>query len=52
MQNFSPLCVLNVHKDNVFVCIDKENGEKIQFKADILIQTDHQNLNVSLVELR
>ena len=22
------VCGLDVHKDNVFVCIDKENGEK------------------------
>jgi len=25
------VCGLDVHKDNVFVCIDKRNGEKIQF---------------------
>lgn len=30
------VCGLDVHKDNVFVCIDKENGEKIQFKTGIL----------------
>ncbi len=30
------VCGLDVHKDNVFVCIDKENGEKIQFKAGVL----------------
>ena len=30
------LCGLDVHKDNVFVCIDKEKGEKIQFKTGIL----------------
>ena len=29
------VCDLDVHKDNVFVCIDKENGEKIQFKTDL-----------------
>lgn len=30
------VCGLDVHKDNVFVCIDKEKGEKIQFKTGIL----------------
>ena len=30
------VCGLDVHKDNVFVCIDKENGEKIQFKTSVL----------------
>ena len=30
------VCGLDVHKDNEFVCIDKENGEKIQFKTGIL----------------
>jgi transposase len=30
------VCGLDVHKDNVFVCIDKGNGEKIQFKTGIL----------------
>lgn len=30
------VCGLDVHKDNVFVCIDKENGEKIQFKTGFL----------------
>ena len=30
------VCGLDVHKDNVFVCIDKENSEKIQFKTGIL----------------
>ena len=30
------VCGLDVHKDNVFVCIDKANGEKIQFKIGIL----------------
>ncbi|WP_308277411.1 IS110 family transposase [Prevotella sp.] len=30
------VCGLDVHKDNIFVCIDKENGEKIQFKTGIL----------------
>ena len=30
------VCSLNVHKDNVFVCIDKENGYKILFKCRIL----------------
>ena len=30
------VCGLDVHKDIVFVCIDKENGEKIQFKAGVL----------------
>ena len=30
------VCGLDVYKDNVFVCIDKENGEKIQFKTGIL----------------
>ena len=30
------VCGLDVHKDNVFVCIDKENGEKIQFKTGVL----------------
>lgn len=30
------VCGLDVHKDNVFVCIDKEIGEKIQFKTGIL----------------
>lgn len=30
------VCGLDVHKDNVFVCIYKENGEKIQFKSGIL----------------
>ena len=30
------VCSLNVHKDNVFVCIDKENGDKIRFKCRIL----------------
>ncbi len=30
------VCGLNVYKDNVFVCIDKENGVKIQFNIGIL----------------
>lgn len=30
------VCGLDVHKDNIFVCIDKEKGEKIQFKTGIL----------------
>ena len=30
------VCGLDVRKDNVFVCIDKENCEKIQFKAGVL----------------
>ena len=30
------VCGLDVHKDNVFVCIDKEKGEKIQFKTTVL----------------
>lgn len=30
------VCGLDVHKDNVFVCIYKEKGEKIQFKTGIL----------------
>lgn len=30
------VCGLDVHKDNVFVCILKENGEKILFRVGIL----------------
>ena len=30
------VCGLDVHKDNLFVCIDKENGEKIQSRTEIL----------------
>lgn len=30
------VCGLDVHKDNVFVCILKENSVKIQFKCGIL----------------
>ena len=36
-QNFKAMrnvCGLDVHKDNVFVCIDKEKGDKIQFVCD------------------
>ena len=35
-KSMKNVCGLDVHKDNVFVCIDKENGEKIQFKTGIL----------------
>ena len=27
------VCGLDVHKDNIFVCILNENGEKIDFKS-------------------
>lgn len=30
------VCGLDVHKDNIFVCILGENGEKIEFKSGIL----------------
>jgi transposase len=43
------VCGLDVHKDNVFVCIDKENGEKIQFKTGILTH-DLDSLRDFLVE--
>ena len=43
------VCGLDVHKDNVFVCIDKENGEKIQFKSGILTQ-ELDNLRDLLVK--
>lgn len=43
------VCGLDVHKDNVFVCIDKENGEKIQFKCGILTR-DLDGLRDKLVE--
>ena len=45
------VCGLDVHKDkdNVFVCIDKRNGEKIQFKCGILTR-DLDVLRDKLVE--
>ena len=43
------VCSLNVHKDNVFVCIDKEKGDKIQFKCGILTR-DLDALRDKLVE--
>lgn len=43
------VCGLDVHKDNVFVCIDKENGEKIRFKSGILTQ-ELDNLRDLLVK--
>ena len=43
------VCSLNVHKDNVFVCIDKEKGDKIQFKCGILTR-DLDALRDRLVE--
>ena len=51
-QNFKAMrnvCGLDVHKDNVFVCIDKENGDKIQFKCGILTR-DLDALRDKLVE--
>ena len=30
------VCGLDVHKDNAFVCILGENGEKIEFKTGVL----------------
>ncbi len=30
------VCGLNVHKDNVFMCILKENGDKIEEKFGVL----------------
>ena len=30
------VCGLDVHKDNAFVCILGENGEKIEFKTEII----------------
>ena len=30
------VCGLDVHKDNIFVCILNENGEKIEFKTGVL----------------
>ena len=30
------VCGLDVHKDSVFMCILKENGEKIEIKFDVL----------------
>ena len=38
-----------MHKDNVFVCIDKENGDKIRFKCRILTR-DLDALRDKLVE--
>lgn len=38
-QNFKVMrnvCGLYEHKDNVSVCIDKKNGDKILFKCGIL----------------
>jgi len=29
------VCGLNVHKDNVFMCILKENGDKIEEKFGV-----------------
>lgn len=43
------VCGLDVHKDNVFVCIDKRNGEIIQFKCGILTR-DLDVLRDKLVE--
>jgi len=43
------VCGLDVHKDNVFVCIDKEKGDKIQFKCGILTR-DLDALRDRLVE--
>ncbi len=46
------VCGLNVYKDNVFVCIDKENGVKIQFNIGILNwNVDvYRNLQVSFCD--
>lgn len=43
------VCGLYEHKDNVSVCIDKKNGDKILFKCGILTR-DLDALRDKLVE--
>ena len=44
------VCGLDVHKDNAFVCILGENGEKIEFKTGVLT-VELDSFRDKLVEL-
>jgi len=44
------VCGLDVHKDNIFVCILNENGEKIEFKTGFL-KVELDSFRDRLVEL-
>ena len=44
------VCGLDVHKDNAFVCILGENGEKIEFKTGVLT-VELDSFRERLVEL-